>query len=426
MMTRSIAFRLAVGLCALSLSVVARADDLPSNATERVAAVVNDDAITIHDLDARVRLGLLAANLPDTAEQRRQVAAEILRRLIDEHLEVQEAARNKITITDGEVASGVADLEKQNHMEKGQLIALLENNGIDPQTLRDQVRAQQLWVRVVRQVLLPTVRVGEEEIDARLAQMKDGLNKPAYLAADIYLAVEDPRREGEVRQLADSLVQQLRGGAQFSALARQFSQSGAAAGGDLGWVSPGMIDNQLFDALTKLELHRVSDPVRTRDGFHILLLRDKHTAGEQLSSEPTFDLAQLDVTQLPSSSPEERKQQVERIHAAVDKDRNCDDYERHLRGIGTAHFARAGLVRPSETPLEVRPLLENLVKGEMSEPLRLEDGLRFFIACDRTDPVNGLPSRDEVRHRIESERVELLATRYLRDLRRAAFVEIRI
>ena len=153
MMTRSIAFRLAVGLCALSLSVVARADDLPTNATERVAAVVNDDAITIHDLDARVRLGLLAANLPDTAEQRRQVAAEILRRLIDEHLEIQEAARNKITITDGEVASGIADLEKQNRMEKGQLIALLENNGIDPQTLRDQVRAQQLRVRVVRQVL---------------------------------------------------------------------------------------------------------------------------------------------------------------------------------------------------------------------------------------------------------------------------------
>jgi peptidyl-prolyl cis-trans isomerase SurA len=238
MMTRSIVFRLAAGLCVLSLSVVARADDLPSNATERVAAVVNDDAITIHDLDARVRLGLLAANLPDTVSERRQIAAEILRRLIDEHLEVQEAARNKITITDGEVASSVGDLEKQNHMEKGQLIELLQSHDIDPQTLRDQVRAQQLWVRVVRQVLLPTVRVGEEEIDARLAQMRDGLNKPAYLAADIYLAVEDPRREPAVRQLADSLVQQVRAGAPFSALARQFSQAGAAAGGDLGWVSP--------------------------------------------------------------------------------------------------------------------------------------------------------------------------------------------
>lgn len=426
MMNRSIVSFLAAGLVALSLSIGVRADDLPSNATERVAAVVNDDAITIHDLDARVRLGLLAANLPDTVEQRRQIAAEILRRLIDEHLEVQEAARAKITITDGEVAASISDLEKQNHMEQGQLIRLLESHDIDPQTLRDQVRAQQLWVRVVRQELLPNIRIGEEEIDARLAQMREGMNKPAYLAAEIYLAVEDPRRDAEVHQLAESLVQQIHGGAPFPALARQFSQSGAAMGGDLGWVSPGMIDSQLFDALGKLDLRQVSDPIRTRDGYHILLLRDKHEAGQQLSSEPTFDLAQLDVTQLPSSTPDERRQQIERIHAAVDKDRNCDDYERHLRGIGTAHYSRVGLIRPSETPSEVRPLLDKLAKGEMSAPLKLEDGVRFFIACDRTEPVNGLPSRDEVRRRIENERVELLANRYLRDLRRAAFVEIRV
>lgn len=425
-MTRSIALRLVAGLCILSLSAVAWADDLPSNATERVAAVVNDDAITIHDLDARVRLGLLAANIPDTAEQRRQIATEVLRRLIDEHLEVQEAARDKITITDGEVSSGIVDLEKQNHMEKGQLIALLESHGIDPQTLRDQVRAQQLWIRVVRAVLLPTVRIGEEEIDARLAQMREGLSKPAYLAADIYLAVEDPRREAAVHQLADSLVQQLHNGAPFAALARQFSQSGAAAGGDLGWVTPGMIDNQLLDTLSKLEVRGISEPIRTIDGYHILLLRDKHAAGQELSDQPTFDLAELDVTQLPSSTPEERKQQIERIHAAVDKDRNCDDYERHVRGIATTHYNRIGLIRPSETPLEVRPFLEKLRKGEMSEPMQLEDGVRFFVACDRTEPVNGLPSRDEVRRRIESERVDLLASRYLRDLRRAAFVEIRI
>lgn len=425
-MTRPIALRLVAGLCILSLSAVAWADDLPSNATERVAAVVNDDAITIHDLDARVRLGLLAANIPDTAEQRRQIATEVLRRLIDEHLEVQEAARDKITITDGEVSSGIVDLEKQNHMEKGQLIALLESHGIDPQTLRDQVRAQQLWIRVVRAVLLPTVRIGEEEIDARLAQMREGLSKPAYLAADIYLAVEDPRREAAVHQLADSLVQQLHNGAPFAALARQFSQSGAAAGGDLGWVTPGMIDNQLLDTLSKLEVRGISEPIRTIDGYHILLLRDKHAAGQELSDQPTFDLAELDVTQLPSSTPEERKQQIERIHAAVDKDRNCDDYERHVRGIATTHYNRIGLIRPSETPLEVRPFLEKLRKGEMSEPMQLEDGVRFFVACDRTEPVNGLPSRDEVRRRIESERVDLLASRYLRDLRRAAFVEIRI
>jgi len=62
----------------------------------------------------------------------------------------------------------------------------------------------------------------------------------------------------------------------------------------------------------------------------------------------------------------------------------------------------------------------------MSEPFKLESSYRFFIACDRTEATGGLPSREEVRRRIEAERTELLAQRYLRDLRRAAFIEIRL
>src|SRR5579871_4215037 len=203
-----------------------RAADLPQLATERVAATVNNEAITIHDLDARVRLGLLAANIPDTAENRGRLAREVLRRLIDERLQLQEAEKLKLEVTDTEINNGVSDLEKQNRMAKGALIELLKDNEIDPETLRDQIHAQLVWARVVRSQLMPTVRIGEEEITARLNAMKEGLNSEAYLAADIFLPVEDPRREPDVRELADRLVEQLKAGAPFSSLARQFSQFG--------------------------------------------------------------------------------------------------------------------------------------------------------------------------------------------------------
>jgi peptidyl-prolyl cis-trans isomerase SurA len=78
-------------------------------------------------------------------------------------------------------------------------------------------------------------------------------------------------------------------------------------------------------------------------------------------------------------------------------------------------------------PVEVRALVEPLKQGQMSaEPFVIGDTRRFFIVCHKTEAVGGLPSRDEVRRRIEDEKLALLAVRYLRDLRRAAFVEIRI
>ncbi|HEY1719758.1 MAG TPA: peptidylprolyl isomerase [Magnetospirillaceae bacterium] len=427
-MIRSTILRLAAASIALAAPVTSTyAADLPPEATERVAASVNEEAVTIHDLDARVRLGLLSANLQDTAENRQRLGPEVLRRLIDERLEAQEAKRLKVGVADSEVAFGISDIEKQNNMQKGQLGPYLEDHGIDPQTLRDQIRTQLVWNRLVREELLPTIHVGEEEIDARLAQMKDGLTKPAYLAADIYLPVDDPARDDQVHQLADSLVQQLASGAPFSQLARQFSQSGAATGGDLGWISPGMLDDQLMDALSKLELHHASSPIRTRDGYHILLLRDKHDAGQILSSEPTMDMAQIDLVLLPGSSDQERQSNIDKLKKAVEKASSCDDYEKSSGKIPTAHFSRIGLLRPSDMPVEIRGMINPLKKGEMTgQPFTIGDTKRFFIVCARTEATNGLPSREEVRRRIENERLELLSVRYLRDLRRRAFVEIRI
>jgi len=339
---------------------------------------------------------------------------------------LQEATRLKIDVSEAEIANGVTDLEQQNRMSSGQLMELLDQNGIDPQTLRDQIRAQIAWSHAVRQELLPSVRIGEDEIDARMTQIREGLNRVAYLAADIYLPIDDPRRESEVKDLADRLVSQLKKGAPFSALAHQFSASGATAGGDLGWVARGMIDNALLDALAQLEVGHASVPIRTADGYHILLLRDKHNAGAALSSEPTIDVAQIDVTILPSSTDAERQQTLEKFRHAVAKDGACTEYEKDAGSVPTARFTRVGLMLPSETPISVRPLLVNLKKGGMSEPIKLDNVYRFFIACDRTEATNGLPSREDLRRRMEDERLDLLAVRYLRDLRRAAFVEVRI
>src|SRR3546814_18280943 len=80
--------------------------------------------------------------------------------------------------------------------------------------------------------------MGEEVMDGALARLEANRGRPEYLVAEIFLGVDEPEREAEVRRLAESLVQQIRQGNPFPGIARQFSQAaGAASGGDLGWRS---------------------------------------------------------------------------------------------------------------------------------------------------------------------------------------------
>jgi peptidyl-prolyl cis-trans isomerase SurA len=397
---------------------------LHAQEVQRVAAVVNDDIISVLDLEQRIRLGLASTNLPDTVESRSRIAPQVLRGLIDERLKIQEATRLKIAISPPEIANSLNSIERQNNMPPGSLESFLKSRNINIETMREQTRAELAWVRVIRHELMPDLHIGEAEIDQRLSTIKENFGKPEYLVAEIYLAVDDPRRDAEVRSLAERLIDQLRQGAPFPALARQFSQTGAA-GGDLGWVSEGMLDTELTKALTHLDRGNVTPPIRTIDGYHIMLLRDKRIAGEGEASEPLYDILTVQMPILPGSTQAERDAQLTQIRSIFAPKKSCDDEEKEVKQTA-AEFTRNAKVKRSEIPPAISALLNNLPLGQISDPLDESGTRRMFALCGQTEPTGVLPSRDDIRTRLENEQIEILAQRYLRDLRRAAFIEIRI
>lgn len=399
---------------------------LAAQETERVAAVVNEDIITLHDLEQRMRLALVSSNLPDSLESRTRVGPQVLRGLIDDRLKSQEAKRLKINISPAEIASSIGNIERQNHMPPGSFEPFLKSKGIELETVRQQIIAEMSWVRVVRHELIPDLHVGEAEIDARLATLKANLGKPEYLVAEIFLAVDDPRRDKEIRTLAERLIEQMQQGAPFPALARQFSQTGAA-GGDLGWVAQGSLDDELMAALAKLDKGSITPPIRTVDGYHIMLLRDKRTAGQSEETEPFYDIMTIQLPILPGSTAAERDAQLTQVRDLMAAGKSCDEDEPLIKqNIATADYTRNAKVRRSEIPPAIAALVLDLKPGQISQPLDENNVRRLFSLCGRIDPKGGLPSRDEIRTRLEDEQMDIMARRYLRDLRRAAFVEIRV
>lgn len=272
-------------LCAMMMFLF-----LPSpSRAEGIAAVVNEDAITISDVNARLKLMIVSSGLPNTGDIRERMKGQVLNMLVDESLQMQEARNLGVDVSPEEIDTGFATIAQQNNMDPAKFKAILMHDGIQPSTLRDQIQAQIAWGKVVQKKIRPQVEVTEGDIDERENLLKSSLGKGQYRVAEIFLPVASAQQDAEVLALARRLSSEIaQNKAPFPQVAAQFSQGASAArGGDLGWIQDGQLPDPLGTALMGMQEGQISEPLRSLTGYHILLLRGKRTV--QAENIPTRD-----------------------------------------------------------------------------------------------------------------------------------------
>ncbi len=252
-------------------------------AQESIAVVVNEGAISSSDLEDRMALVIRTSGVQDSKEIREKVRPQVLSGLVEEELKLQEAQRLEVEVSDEEVMQGFATLSKQNNFTPDQFRGILKKSGINVNTMYRQIRSQIGWGKVVQSQLRPQVKISDADVNAALERLKQNIGKAEYRVAEIFLPIDDPRESGSVRQLAQRLTSQIKGGkAPFPKVAQQFSKSaGAAKGGDMGWVQEGQVDPALEKVLKTMATKSVSDPVKSVAGYHILFLIAKRQVSEE-------------------------------------------------------------------------------------------------------------------------------------------------
>ncbi len=246
-----------------------------------IAAVVNEDAISMADVVDRMKLIIISSGLPNTPETHEKIMPQVLNGLIEEQLKLQEAKRNELTIDDEEIKAGLEVLAKQNNMTREQFEDVMKRAGIPKRTVEGQIRAQVAWTKVIQKILRPRVDVTETDVAARIDRLKTRLGKIEYSVYQIFLPVGAQDNESDVRMLAQKLLAELKKGAPFQAVAAQFSKApGAQQGGSLGWVQQGDLQPELDQAVTAMADESLSEPIRATDGYHILWLKAKRTLTE--------------------------------------------------------------------------------------------------------------------------------------------------
>ena len=123
---------------------------------------------------------------------------------------------------------------------------------------------------------------------------------------------------------------------------------------------------------------------------------------------------------------DEVKAQMNLAQILSDTVSDCGDHLRAAGEVKSAGSPKLGKVRLGNLSKIVRAAVENLPVGKASPPIRTKNGMAVFMVCDRKESARGLPSRKQIADRMREERVGVLARRYLRDLRAAAIVDLRV
>ena len=398
-----------------------------SQAEQRIAAIVNDEVISLRDLRQRIRLVLFSSGIEDTVEARRRVAGQALRKLIDERLQLQETKKWNVTASEDDIGRSVANIERRNGMQPGSLPSIFRSNGVSYDSLRTQMRSEIAWSKLVNRRLSPRIDIGAEEVDEILARLKAAEGERTYRLGEIFLSVDGPDEEASIRETAERLVEQIRGGARFSALARQFSQSATAAvGGDLGWTPRSQLDPEIAAAADRLSPGAVLDPIRTVSGFRILTL-----AGKRRIATPDPDRAELDLKQIflpvpDGGDPAGMRTRVEAVRSEGNAIEGCEDLSAAARRLGAEAPQDLGKVRLTDLSAEVRRSVAGVAVGKAGQPVLTPGGIVLMVVCGRTLPKADLPSRETITEQLRLQRLDLSVQRYLRDLRSAAIVDVRL
>jgi peptidyl-prolyl cis-trans isomerase SurA len=419
-----------VGMLCLVIAAAAAAPSASAQDELKIAAVVNDDVITQLDVFARLRAAMLSARMQDTPENRQQLLPNVMRSLIDDHLKTQEAKAQGVTVGDGEVNARINGLAQRNNMTREDFETMLTGNGVLISVLADQIRADIGWARLVQRKLRSTIRITDAEINEALARAKSAQGKTEYRLSQIFQAIDSPKDAPAVRQATQRLLEQLQSGADFGSLAQEFSQDTSAAnGGDIGWVREDEADPAIGAELKRLgggpEVKgQMIGPVQGTGGYYLVRIEDVRQVGVSTVAPGSVHLVRLLWELAPNASEREVALAQEQADAFSGKSANCEEFRRLAEDVASAEFTDLGNQPVDNMPPEIRDLALNRPIGSPTPGIRGNGGVAIFVVCDRGD--TGEISRVALADRLAAERLETLARGYLSDLRRAAYIDIRL
>jgi peptidyl-prolyl cis-trans isomerase SurA len=400
----------------------------PPALSEGVVITVNDELISTYDIVQRMRLLIVTSGIQPTEQNLPALQQEAARSLVDEHLEMQdlrdESKTQKFDLiaSDAEVNDELADIARSNNTSADQLLSQLAAQGVGPETFKDQLRAEISWRGWIRGRYGSRIVIGDDQIKAFQKRIEAEAGKPQYQVSEIFIDASRAGSEDAATQAAQQLIDQLHRGAPFAAVARQFSNSPSSAnGGEVGWISPGEMPQEVDAQLDDLRPGQLSAPIPVKDGVYIILLKDRRAGG----TTTVVDLKQAAIA-LPKGATDKQVADANaELFALKGKLNGCDNLQAEGAKFKEVVTGDLGETETKDLAPAFRDAAEKLEVGQVSDPIRTDAGMHLVAVCSRHMGGAQAMTKDQIENRLYGEELSMIAKRALRDLRNSATIEVR-
>lgn len=420
--------RLSKGLIIIPLVlilVMPSVDSLQAQKVNRIAAIVNDKVISTFDLQERIRLIMFSAGLLDNDSQKSSLEPQVLRDLIDETLQAEEAERLNIRITNKEMSNALSRIERSNNIPQGSFENMMESNGISAKAALSQIRSSIIWQKFIGRRVVPTIEISEDEVDKVIQRIHSVKGKIQYHINEVLLSVDEVSQKQTIHYLANQLVNRIRNGTDIKKIARQFSTSASAAiGGDIGWIQEGELNDKANQAIYNLKVGDVTNPIFTQDGYLILQIKNKRKLKSIEKEDAIVSLRQIIKKIDQNASENYLNSEIKEIEKSLQNVVGCRQFNKIAKKMGTPQPRKPSEYRLGDLNERLRKIATVINKGIPSKTLLNESNIQVIMICERQSPED--LERNKIRNTLLRQRIDMLSRRHLRDLRQSAFIDLRI
>lgn len=400
---------------------------------DRIAAVVNSEVITRHELSERVsvarrQLQQQKVPLPPDGALEKQ----ILERLISERAQLLFAKEIGLRVTDAEVDRALTRIAQDNQISLQVMRETLERDGVPFTKFREDIRNEIILSRLREREVESKIVVTEAEIDNFLATQKtlDGKDDEYHLSHILVVVPENasPEQIQQRRARAEQAIAQLKDGADFRQVAATFSEApDALQGGVMGWRQGERLPILFTDALKLMKTGEVSPILRSGNGFHLLRLNDRR--GGQSPVVVTQTRARhilIKTNELVSES--EAQTRLKNLKERLENKADFAELARvHSEDTSASKGGDLGWISPGDTVPEFERAMDALKPGEISDPIQSPFGWHLIQVLERrNEDMSKERGRLMARQTLRARKVDEAYQEWVRQLRDRAYVETRL
>jgi len=400
---------------------------------DNIMAIVNDDVITRHELDARLavvvgQLKKQGTPLPEAAVLEKQ----ILERMIGDLLQLQFAKETGLRIDDAQLDKALIRIAQQNKLTSLAVFrAKIEQEGVDFNKFREEIRTEILTTRLREREIDSKLVISDNEIDNYISNQSKQVGKGEELnLAHIMVVVPEQASAEKIQTYklrAEQALAKLNSGAPFAQVAAGYSDaSDALQGGSLGWRPTDRLPAMFVEAIQKLHPGELSGILRSPNGFHILKLIERRSKDSPVVISQTHARHILIKTSelVPES---EAKSRLSEVKQRIDKGADFAEQAKLYSEDGSApQGGDLGWLSPGDTVPEFEGPMDALKVGQISGLVQSGFGWHLIQVLERRDTdVSMEQKKMQARNAIRAFRSDEAFQDWLRQLRDRAFIEYR-